>query len=255
MLKSILKRDLLYLINIKKIILSLIVFTSIAGFTFVNLGDLKLKFSFSEFLILNTSGITIESSNFFDFLKWFLPIALFIFYISVFIYNEWEGRYLYSLIRIKSINIWIIWKIISISLVSFLYTFLYYIILIVFYGITIKNLYFNLNFKLLFFSFLLMSFLLLVLSTLVLLLSFIIKNSLYSYLVILIILLEPFFGSLVPKKLIPFLIGDNGMISRNTLFIDYGGILTFKWSFIYFLILELMLVFLTMYIAKRKDYN
>lgn len=254
-LMNTIKRDLNYLINIKNISLSIIIFIIITLFTLININNFKSDISFLDFIILNLGGITIEYINALNFLKWFLPIILFTFFIVNFIYKEWDGRYIYSLIRIKSMNIWIFSKIFSLTFFSILYVSLYYIILAIFYNIfnvssfNIKNLF------ILTCTFVLMCLLFMVISLITILLSLLLKESTHSYLIICAILIEPFFQKIIPIKFLPFLIGENGMIARHNLSFSKSLNLSFKWSFIYFLLTYLLLIILITFTIKRKDFN
>lgn len=254
-LKNIVKKDLSCLIDIRNIILSFIVFISIILFTFLNLGDMKSKITIEEFIFLNLGGSTIEYINFFDFLKWFTPIILFSFYICIFIYKEWDGRYIYSLIRAKSIKNWVLSKLISISIISILYVLFYNITLAVFYKISIGNQVFIQEIKLIILNIILMIFTLIVISTLIFLLSLFVKEAIYTYLITCIILIEPFLIGFIPTQLLYFFIGENAMFLRHNFFLNPGLNLSISYSFIYFIISELILIFLIGFIIKRKDFN
>lgn len=254
-LKNIISKDLRHLINIRNIAIIFITFISIILFTFLNLGDIKSRITITEFVFLNLGGSTIENINFFEFLKWFTPLILFSFYICIFIYREWDGRYIYSLIRARSIKIWVLSKLISISIISILYVLFYNMTLVVFYKISIGNQVFVQEIKFIILNIILMTFTLIVISTLIFLISLFIKEVIYTYLIICIILIEPFFIGLIPKQLLYFFIGENAMFLRHNVFLNPGLNLSIKWSFIYFIIIEIISIFLIGFIIKRKDFN
>ena len=78
---NLVKKDFKYLLSLKYTIINFIIFNSISIFTVLNLKNDDYNPNSKEFILLNMAGIGINSFNFFDFLKWFLPINLFIYYI------------------------------------------------------------------------------------------------------------------------------------------------------------------------------
>mgnify|MGYP004468266953 FL=1 len=252
---NLVKKDFKYLLNLKYTIINFIIFNSISIFTVLNLKNDNYNPNLKEFILLNMAGIGINSFNFFDFLKWFLPINLFIYYIVLFMYNEWNGRYLYTLLRIKSKKIWIFSKLISISIFSIIYVSLYFFVLLLTYIFSfqyIKSNDFNMTIIM---CFIFMVLILIVLSLIIINLSLKFKDYMYIYLVICIILIEPLFGDLLPKNILYILISENAMMARSSLVLDYAGFINPIWSIFFFIILILILNIILIKIIQKKDFN
>ncbi|KEI01344.1 membrane protein [Clostridium botulinum] len=273
MLKNCIKKDLCSLINLKITLITISSFfiISMYSYSMLTTGSIsKAKLNIFDIFLINFLGPC--NNTIMDFLKWFLPIILFMFFIGNFFYKEWQGRYLYSLIRTKSLSQWLLSKIISISIFSFLYCITFYIVTLI-VGLLTKlkienciskfaseNILLNGTsswsvYKITMSIFILLFLGLIVLSLIVLNFSLFNNESIYGYLFICLIVSEPLINNIIPNSIIPWLLGEQLIFFKHSITNSALNNFTVQWSICYLLILGLLSIYLSFIALKKKDFR
>lgn len=262
--KKLIKCDLLSLFNIKMIICTICMSILVSSYL-----GIKIKLETSnliDYLIVLFAGPSINENTLLNFLVWFFPLIIFTYGIFNFLYCEWDVYYKYTILRCRSISKWILCKVCTFIIYSFLYLIIFYIVsfiigIILGYsfseGSNLKYFYINNSIETNIYIIHLLNILMVLLSLILISLisfffSYILKKNIYGYLVLCLIYAEPYFLKDPNNKIRILFPAENSIFARHSV-LDYYLSNSLQRSYVYLLVTMLIIICILNIFIKKFD--
>lgn len=264
MSKKLIKWDLFSLFNVKMIICTIGMSILVSSYL-----GIKIKLETSnllDYLIVLFAGPSINEKTLLNFLVWFFPLIIFTYGIFNFLYCEWDVHYKYTILRFSSISKWILCKVYTFVIYSFLYLSIFYIVsfiigIILGYSFLedskLNHFYINASIETNMYMIHLLNMLMVLLSLILIALisfffSYILKKNIYGYLVVCLIYAEPYFLKDFNNKILILFPAENSIFARHSV-LDYylsKGLWT---AYLYILVAALIIIYMLNIFMKKLD--
>lgn len=242
------KKDLLSIVNWKNIILSIITFLFIGIHSLLTL-DNNYSNNIVDLFFLSFAGPMVSNTSFIDNQKFLLIWIIYFFIIGDFFSNQYSKEIIYSLIRAKSIKIWWFSKCLTIYIFTNIYLIIGFITITCIGTIKLplqlkwseyahKEILIYSSYKISVTEFLIHIFITMIISSFMIatfycLINVSIKNSIYSFLLIIILISLSLFNTYLPLEYVKWLPSNHLIFSRYSIYDQNIPALTIYFSLIY----------------------
>ena len=264
MSKKLIKWDLISLFNIRMIICTICMSILVSSYLGIKI---KLKTSnLLDYLTVLFAGPSINENVLLNFLVWFFPLIIFTYWIFNFLYCEWDIHYKYTILRCNSVSKWILSKVCTFVIYSFLYLSIFYIVsfiigIILGYNFSadsnLKYFYMNASIDTNMYIIHLLNMLMILLSLILIALisfffSYILKKNIYGYLVVCLIYAESYFLKDSSNKIRLLFPAENSIFARHSV-LDYYLSKDLWTGYLYILLSMLIIVYILNVFMKNFD--